>query len=139
MTGMNLKFLRNLLIIIAFIQTILWIAGVILANIFLILPAIIITIAILPVVYLHRDEVGEMFRGDSSEVVEDERTQLINEKSSTMTLGIFVGAIIYLGLFMLALRSVYPQLLLAGCTLLLTAVLCFIIYFLTRAYYNRKY
>ena len=45
---MNQKNLRNILIIASAIQTVLWIAGLILANVRLVISAIIITIAILP-------------------------------------------------------------------------------------------
>jgi uncharacterized membrane protein len=71
--------------------------------------------------------------------VEDERTQLINEKAATMTFGIFVAVIIYAGIILIALRDSYPQLLQVGYTLIIAAVFCFILYFTSRAYYNRKF
>ncbi len=117
----------------------LWIAGLILGNIYIVLLAIILLIALCTVLYVHRDNLQEIFQKDSSVVVEDERTQLINEKAATMTFGIFVAVIIYVGIILIALRDSYPQLLQAGYTLIIAAVFCFILYFTSRAYYTRKF
>ena len=88
---MNQKNLRNMLITVSAIQSVLWIAGLIFANVTLVILALIIIIAVLPIVYIHRDDISEMFQRDKDKIVEDERTQLINEKSSTITLGVFIG------------------------------------------------
>jgi uncharacterized membrane protein len=136
---MNLKTFRNILIIIGIFETVFWISGVILENIFIILLATILTVAAIFIVYIQRDNLNEMFQGDNNKIVEDKRTQLINEKSLTMTLGIFIGVIIYVGLIIISLRNIYPQFLLIGCILLLAALFCIILNFLTRAYYKRKY
>ncbi|MBM4241551.1 MAG: DUF2178 domain-containing protein [Euryarchaeota archaeon] len=125
-------------IVSAFI-TGLWIVGLILANIYIIILAIILLIPLSTVLYIHRDNLGEIFQGDSDVVVEDERTQLINEKAATMTLGIFIAVIIYAGIIIFAVRNSYPQFLQAGYTLFLAALFCFILYFTSRAYYTRKY
>lgn len=117
----------------------LWIAGLILGNIYIIILAIILLAALSMVLYIHRDNLAEIFQGGSEMVVEDERTQLINEKAATMTLGIFTAVIIYAGIIIVALRNSYPQFLQAGYTLFVAAVFCFILYFTSRAYYSRKY
>jgi len=117
----------------------LWIAGLILGNIYIIILAIILLAALSMVLYIHRDNLAEIFQGDSKVVVEDERTQLINEKAATMTLGIFAAVIIYAGIIIVALRNSHPQLLQAGHTLFVAALFCFILYFTSRAYYSRKY
>jgi len=117
----------------------LWIAGLILGNISIIILAIILLIALSVVLYIHRDNLQEIFQTDSNVIVEDERTQLINEKAATMTFGIFVAVIIYTGIVLIALRDSYPQLSQAGYTLFLAAVFCFILYFTSRAYYSRKF
>jgi len=117
----------------------LWIAGLILGNISIILLAILLLIALSVVLYIHRDNLQEIFQTDSNVIVEDERTQLINEKAATMTFGIFVAVIIYAGIVLIALRDSYPQLLQAGYTLFIAAVFCFILYFTSRAYYTRKF
>ena len=134
---MNLKTLRNILIIVSAIQTVLWVSGLILANVTLVVLALIITIAILPVVYIHRDDIKEMFQRDDK-IVEDERTQLINEKS-TITLGAFIGVIIYVGLIMVSLRNVYPQYLFTGYVLLITALFGLILSIISRIYYKWRY
>lgn len=117
----------------------LWIAGLVLANIYIIIIAIVLLIALGIVSYIHRDNLKEIFQGDSTVIVEDERTQLINEKSATMTLGILIAVVIYAGIIIVALRNSYPQFLQAGYTLFLVAFFCFILYFSSRAYYSRKY
>ena len=136
---MNQKNLRNILIITSAIQTVLWVSGLILANVTLVILALIITIAILPVVYINRDNITEMFQRDKDKIVEDERTQLINEKSSTITLGAFIGTIIYVGLIIVSLRNVYPQFLITGYVLLITALFGVILTIITRTYYKRRY
>lgn len=117
----------------------LWIAGLMLGNIYIIILAIILLAALSIVLYIHRDNLKEIFQGDSKVIVEDERTQLINEKAATMTLGIFAAVIIYAGIIIVALRNSYPQFLQAGYTLFAAAVFCFILYFTSREYYSRKY
>jgi uncharacterized membrane protein len=136
---MNLKNLRNILIIVSAIQTVLWVAGLILANVRLVVSALIITIAVLPIIYIHREDITEMFQRDKDKIVEDERTQLINEKSSTITLGALIGTIIYVGLIIVSLRNVYPQFLFTGYVLLITALFGLILSIISRTYYKRRY
>jgi uncharacterized membrane protein len=136
---MNQKNLRNILIITSAIQTVLWVAGLILANVRLVISALIIIIAVLPLVYIHRDDISEMFQRDSSKIVEDERTQLINDKSSTLTLGVLLATIIYAGLIIVSLRNVYPEFLFTGYALLITALFGLILSIISRTYYKRRY
>lgn len=117
----------------------LWLAGLILTNIYVIILAIIFLSAEGVVLYINRDNLEEIFKGDSTVIVEDERTQLINEKASTMTLGILIAVMIYAGIILVALRDSYPQFLQTGYTLFIVAFFCFILYFSSRAYYTRKY
>ncbi|HII84325.1 MAG TPA: DUF2178 domain-containing protein [Methanobacterium subterraneum] len=119
--------------------TSLWVLGLILANIYIIMVAVILLSALGSVLYINRDNLEEIFQGDSTVIVEDERTQLINEKASTMTLGILIAVTIYVGIILVALRSSYPQFLQAGYTMFAVAVFCFILYFTSRYYYTRKY
>ena len=117
----------------------LWIAGLLLANIYIIILAALFLIALSSVLYIHRDNLKEIFQKDSNVIVEDERTKLINEKAATMTLGILIAVIIYAGIVIVALRNSYPQFLQAGYILFIVALFCFILYFTSRAYYTRKY
>ncbi len=117
----------------------LWFAGLILANIYVIALAIILLGAEGIVLYINRDNLKEIFQGDSTAIIEDERTQLINEKASTMTLGILIAVMIYACVIIVALRNSYPQFQQAGYTLFAVAVFCFVLYFSSRAYYMRKY
>lgn len=125
--------------ILSVFESVLWIAGLILANIYLIILAFVILIAILLILYPHKDNLKEIFQGDSNVIVEDERTQLINEKSATMTLGIFIAVVTYVAIIILALRNSFPDWTLTGYTLLGSALFCLIIYLISRAYYSRKY
>ena len=117
----------------------LWFAGLILGNIYVIILAIILLSAKGVVLYINRDNLEEIFKGDGKVIVEDERTQLINEKAATMTLGILIAVMFYAGIIIIALRNSYPQFLQAGYTLFIVAFSCFILYFVSRAYYGRKY
>lgn len=117
----------------------LWFAGLILGNIYVIILAIILLSALCIVLYINRDNLKEIFQGDSTVIVEDERTQLINEKAATMTLGILIAVVIYVGIIIVALRNSYPQFLQSGYTLFIVGISCFIMYFLSRTYYNRKF
>lgn len=117
----------------------LWIAGLLLANIYIIILAVVFLIALGTVLYIHRDNLKEIFQKDSNAIVEDERSQLINEKAATMTLGVLIAVIIYAGIILVALRNSYPQFLQAGYTLFIVALFCFILYFASRAYYAHKY
>lgn len=117
----------------------LWIAGLVMGNIYIIILAIILLMALSTVIYIHRDNLKEIFRGHSEVIVEDERTQLINEKAATMTFGVFMAVIIWWGIVLVALRNSHPQFLEVGYTLFLAALFCFILYFASRIYYSRKY
>ncbi len=117
----------------------LWIAGLLLANIYIVILAAVLLIALSTVLYINRNNLKEIFQKDSKAIVEDERTQLINEKAATMTLGILIAVVIYAGIIIVALRNSHPQFLQAGYTLFIVAVFCFILYFVSRAYYMRKY
>lgn len=117
----------------------LWIAGLVLANIYIIILAVVFLIALSTVLYIHRDNLKEIFQKGSNAIVEDERTKLINEKAATMTLGVLMAVIIYAGIILVALRNSYPQFLQAGYTLFIVALFCFILYFASRAYYTHRY
>jgi len=136
---MNLKTLGNALKITSGFITALWVVGLIVGNISLVALAIVMLFVIIPVVYVKRDKLDEMFKGKDDLIIEDERTHLINEKASNMALGISLAIIIYVGVIIVALRNSYPQLTLAGYTLFAVAALFSVIYFLSGIYYRRKY
>ncbi len=117
----------------------LWVVGLILGNIYVIILALVLLMALSSVLYIHRDNLKEIFQSDSSAIVEDERTQLINEKAATMTLGILTAVLIWVGIVIVSLRNSYPQYLTAGYALFAVAIFCFLIYFSARIYYGRKY
>ncbi|MDO8871092.1 MAG: DUF2178 domain-containing protein [Methanobacteriaceae archaeon] len=135
---MNLKKQGMILKIVSAFVTGLWVAGLIIGSIYLVLLAILVVIIEIPIIYIKRDNLKDMFQGDGN-VVEDERTQLINEKASTMTLGIFIAVIIYVGIIILALRNSFPEWTLTGYTLIGSAVVCLVIYGISRIHYSRKY
>lgn len=136
---MNLHYLGIFLKIVSGFITALWVLGLILGNIYLVLIAIIIIIIIIPIVYYYKGSLKEIFQGDSEIIIEDERTQLINEKSATMALGLSTAVIIYAAIVIVALRSTYPQFTMIGYTLFTVAAFSLVIYALGRLYYTRKY
>lgn len=136
---MNIKTQGKILMIISVFESGLWIAGLLLANIYLILLAIAILILIIPVVYKNRDNLEDMFKGESDIFIEDERSQFINEKAANMTLGTLITVVFYAAIILVALRGQYPQFLNIGYTLFIVAALCLVLYFLSRFYYGRKY
>lgn len=136
---MNLQRLGMILKITSGFVTALWVVGLVIGNIYLVLLAFIILLMVIPVIYVYRDNLKEIFQGDPTVIVEDERTQLINEKAATMTLGISVAVLIYVAVVVIALRNSYPQYTPVGYALLVSAAFSLFIYFLSRAYYNRKY
>jgi len=136
---MNLKTQGKILMIISAFESGLWIAGLLLANVYIILLAIAVLLLILPVVYVKRNNLEEMFKGKSDMFIEDERSQFINEKAANMTLGILIAVVFYAAIILVALRDQYPQFLDIGYTLFIIAALCLVLYFLSRFYYGRKY
>ncbi len=134
---MNEKSLKIVFILTSMVQSVLWILGLLFANIWLIIAAIIVVLLVLPMVYKHKDEISGMFQGKN--IMEDERTELINEKSSTVTLGVVIATVLYMGLMIVSLRNSFPDLQLAGYTLFATAVFALIINVISRMYYKRRY
>lgn len=136
---MDLKTLGNSLKITSGFITALWVVGLILGNIYLVALAIVMLVVIIPVIYVKRDKLDEMFKGKGDLIFEDERTHLINEKASNMALGISTAVLIYVAVVIVALRNNYPQLSMAGYTLFAVVAFYLVVYFLSRQYYGRKY
>ena len=136
---MNLRKLGIVLEIISVFTTALWVVGLIMGNITIVLFAILGMVIVAPVVYIHRENLKEMFQGDTEHVTEDERTDLINDKASTMTLGIFLALIIWIGIISVTLRNSFPQFTFTGYIMFSEAAFCFVLYVVSRAYYVRKY
>ncbi|MDP3623806.1 MAG: DUF2178 domain-containing protein [Methanobacteriaceae archaeon] len=136
---MNLRNQGNILKIVSVFVTGLWVAGLVIGNIYLVLLAILIVVVEIPIVYIKRDNLKAMFQESDGKVVDDERTQFINEKASSMTLGIFIAVIMYVAIILLALRNSFPEWTLSGYTLIASAVSCLLIYGISRVYYSRKY
>jgi len=134
---MNKRSLKITFVLASVVQSVLWIFGLLFANIWFVLAAIIVVLIILPLVYRHRDDISTMFQGKN--ILEDERTELINEKSSTVTLGVLIATILYVGLIIVSLRNSFPDLQLAGYTLFATAVFALIVNTISRLYYKRRY
>ena len=123
---MNLKNQGIILKIVSVFVTGLWVAGLIIGSIYLVLLAILIVLVEIPIVYIKRDSLKDMFQESDGKVVEDERTRFINEKASSMTLGIFIAVIMYVAIILLALRNSFPEWTLPAYTLIGSAVLCLI-------------
>jgi uncharacterized membrane protein len=73
-------------------------------------------------------------------IIVDERTQLINEKSSTMTMRTFVAGASLLGFILWGLDYIgYAELYPLGFTLLYSACALMILNMIFGSYYHRKY
>jgi uncharacterized membrane protein len=80
-----------------------------------------------------------LLRRKLDEVTEDERTKVIAGDASRMAMILFLVVITAVGIFVLALKNVFPQYTQAGITLCDASGLLVILYTGTYWYYNKKY
>ncbi|MCE5215051.1 MAG: DUF2178 domain-containing protein [Methanobacterium sp.] len=117
----------------------LWIISIILSNLYIVIMAVILSCALGTVLYIHRSNLKEILKGNSNILVEDERTQFINEKAATMTLGISQMMILWVGIIIINFKNEYPSSLPISCTLFIITAFCIVLYLFARIYYNRKF
>lgn len=135
---MNLKKIGKILMIVSLFTTGLWIVGLLMGNITLIGLAILFMAAIIIALYIHRDNLEEMFKIGNG-VREDERTQLINDKAANMTLGVVIAVTMWIAIVLVTLRASLPQYTQIGYTLFAVAAFTLVIYVVASTYYRRKY
>lgn len=136
---MEIKTIAIIATILSSIVTILWILGLIFADINLfILSMIVLVIAILLAIKYFR-QITEFFRKRGGSVVDDERTQYIEEKASLPAFAAVIAVSIYSAIAIFTLRNIYPAYTNLVYPLVIIAVIGFVVYIISSEYYKRKY
>lgn len=117
------------------ITSILWIIGLIIANMDLFFIAMILLIVNLLIFAKYMDEIKNSIKSK----IDNERTEYIKRKSSEVSFGVLLALNIYLGIAILTLRNLYPKYLVAGYFLIITTVIGLITYVIVEKYYKSKY
>lgn len=134
---MNIKEIVIILSMTSIACSILWILGLIQANILYFIGSLIILILEIPLAYQNRNKIGEFFNKRNNKYLEDERTNLLNGKAANAAFGVTMGAIIYIIIGILTLRNNYPYLISTAAVLILILIISFISYLLAKNYYNK--
>lgn len=117
--------------------SVVWLIGIIFADFkFFILGGIILCFLSI-YIFKNREELKTV-RTDDGDVMEDERNQFINEKAGNITYEIIIFLMVLLGVAILTLRDIYPQQVIIVYTLVLTAIISFIINRITKFYYKSR-
>lgn len=136
---MEIKTIAIIETILSSIVTILWILGLIFADINLfILAMIVLIIAIIPAIK-YFSQIDEYFRKRGGKVVDDERTQHIEAKSSLPAFATVLVVSIYSAVAIFTLRNVYPQYTDLAYPFFIIAIIGFVVYMVSNTYYKRKY
>lgn len=117
------------------ITSVLWIIGLILADINLFLIAMVVLIINLIIFIKNMDEIKNSIKSQ----IDDERTEYIKRKSSETSFGVLIALNIYLGIAIITLRNIYPEYLITGYFLIITTVIGIITYAIVEKYYKSKY
>jgi len=134
---METKTIVIIAIILSTLTNLLWISGLILADINLfILSLIIVIISLIPAIK-YFNQISEFFRKRNGEVVDDERTQYIENKSNVLSFAFVIAVSIYSAVGIFTLRDTlntelaYP--------FIIIVVMGLIVNIIAKAYYKRKY
>jgi len=137
---METKTIVIIAVIISTFSTLLWVLGLIFADINLFILAI--TISVMSLILLKKkylDQIAEFFSKRNGKIVDDERTQLIEAKSSTLSFGTLLAVSIYSAVAIFTLRNIYPQYVDLAYPFLIIVVIGVIVNIITKTYYKRKY
>lgn len=83
--------------------------------------------------------ISYIYKKNTSEILEDERIAKVSEKASRIAIVVFSISIAFIGMFLIILRSAYPDYTQAGFTLSYAAVALLVLYYIFYGYYNKKY
>lgn len=83
--------------------------------------------------------ISYIYKKSTDEILEDERITKVSEKASRVAMVLFSISIALVGLFLITLRSEYPDFTQAGFTLSYAAVALLTLYYIFYGYYNKKY
>lgn len=118
------------------ISTILWIIGIIKANLIFYIIALIITLILLPLAYKNRTTLDEFFSKRNGKTIEDERTKLIEAKASNFAYAINTVIMINIIIIILTLRNIYPNLLNVAWILIIIEIISLISFIIGKKYYS---
>lgn len=128
--------------VLSLIESILCLIALITANMTIFLISLVMIVLELIIVLKYFELLKKYFNSNvfcSGRFQEDERTNFIDNKASTATLGISIATIIYVSIGILVLRNTYPELLTVGYTLIATIMLVLLIHVITTQYYKHQY
>jgi uncharacterized membrane protein len=83
--------------------------------------------------------ISYIYKKNTDEILEDERIIKVSEKASRITIVLFSISIAFIGMFLIMLRSEYPDFTQAGFTLSYAAVALLMLYYIFYGYYDKKY
>lgn len=128
--------------ILSTIINIMWILGLIFANIKLFIIAMVLLTMTIIYSIKNFKELDEFFKNlklKDNDVVEDERTEYINERASVPAFGSLMAISIYTGIAIFTLRNSYPQFELMSYAFIFIGIIGIIIFMICRTYYKKKY
>ena len=136
---MKTKLIVNILIVLSSLSTLLWVLGLIFAEINLFIIAMILSaISLVPTMKFY-SEITEFFKLRNGEVIDDERKQFIEGKASLASFATMLVISIYSGIAILTLRNLYPQYTILAYAFLSVGIIGLLAFTLSKAYYNIKY
>lgn len=139
---MNSKTKVIIICALSLIESILTLISLITANITIFLIALVMVLINLIFAFKNFELLQKYFTSDmfcSGRFQEDERTNFIDNKASTATLGISVATIIYVAVGILVLRNTHPELQMVGYTLVATIMGILMIHIITTKHYKHQY
>ena len=136
---MKTKQMVIILIILQSISNLLWILGLIFADINFFIIAMIVSVMYgIPTIKYLKD-LTEFFKTRDGEVVSDERKEHIEEKAALPSYALMIIVSIYSGVAILTLRNSYPEYANLAYPFFIIVILGLISYMMSTAYYKRKY
>lgn len=139
---MEMKIKAIIAIILSVLVNITWILGLIFGDIsFFGLSMIILIVAGVFAIKNFKD-IGEFFKTfkeKDGNIVDDERTEYIEERASMPAWAAVMVTNIYAGIAILTLRNIYPEYIPMAYAFIFTAIFGFITFTISRTYYKRRY
>ena len=136
---METKTIATIAKILSIFTTLLLILGLIFADIHLFIIAMIMLIITLIPTFKYFDQLTDFFRKINGKVIDDERTQYIEAKSSVVSFATVLGVSIYSTAAIFTLRNIHPQYTDLAYPFLIIIVIGSIVYMISNFYYKRKF
>lgn len=134
---MNIKTQVNTIKVIAVFATLLWILGIIYTNVYLYIISIILTILLCIIVIENSEKFEDLFSKRNGLKVEDERTKLIDLKSSQASFGFMIGLLGFLAIGIFTLRNSNPEYLGYGYLIIILIIIQILIFAIAKEYYKK--